>query len=99
MLFIWDSDNIAHIALHGVTPEEAEQVIQNDPLDLERQIQNYEGRFVHLGETNTRRILFVIVTVREAALRVVSAFPADKAVRKHYRNEKAKYHGQDPRDP
>jgi uncharacterized DUF497 family protein len=99
MYFFWDSANIDHIALHGVTPEEAEQVIQNDPLDLDRQIRNYEERFVHLGETNVGRILFVIVTVREDALRVVSAFPADKAVRKHYLNEKAKAHGKDPRYP
>jgi uncharacterized DUF497 family protein len=99
MNFSWDSANIAHIARHGVTREEAEQVLQNDPLDLERQIQNCEERFVHLGETNAGRIVFVIVTVRQDTLRVVSAFPADKAIRKHYLNEKAKYHGQDPRDP
>jgi uncharacterized DUF497 family protein len=85
--------------LHGVTPEEAEQVIQNDPLDLERQIQNYEERFVHLGETDSGRVLFVSVTVREEMLRVVTTFPADKAARKHYLNEKAISHGQDPRDP
>jgi uncharacterized DUF497 family protein len=99
MGFIWDSANTAHIAIHGVTPEEAEQVIQNDPLDLERQIRNHEERFVHLGETNSGRVLFVIVAVREDSLRVVTAFPADKAARKHYLNEKAKSHGQDPRDP
>ncbi len=99
MSFIWDTANIGHIAIHGVTPEEAEQVIQSDPLDLERQIQNYEERFVHLGETNSGRVLFVIITVREDMLRVVTAFPADKATRKHYLNEKAKFHGEDTRDP
>lgn len=99
MNFSWDAANIAHIARHGVTPEEAEQVLQNDPIDLERQIQNYEERFVHLGETDAGRVVFVIVTVREDALRVVSAFPADRANRKHYLNEKAKSHGKDTRDP
>ena len=34
MLFDWDESNINHIALHGVTPEEAEQVLQNDPFIL-----------------------------------------------------------------
>jgi uncharacterized DUF497 family protein len=98
MSFIWDSANIAHIADHDVTPEEAEQVIENNALDLDRQIQGGEERFLHLGETDSGRVLFVVVTVREDALRVVTAFPADKSARRHYLNEKVKYHGQDLRD-
>ena len=32
--FDWDEANIGHVALHSVLPEEAEQVILNDPVDL-----------------------------------------------------------------
>jgi uncharacterized DUF497 family protein len=99
MHFSWDPSNTSHIARHGVSPEEAEQVIENDPLDLERQIRYGEERVLHLGETSYGRILFVVVTARDENLRVVTAFPADKKSREHYSGEKAKYHGQDPRNP
>lgn len=32
--FEWDDANIAHIAEHDVTPEESEQALLNDPLEL-----------------------------------------------------------------
>ena len=72
-MFIWDSANIDHIAAHAISTEEAEQVINNEPLDIERQFRNGETRFVHLGETLEGRVLFVIVTLRGENLRVVTA--------------------------
>jgi len=42
-LFDWD-DNIRHVAEHGVTPEEAEQVLINDPADGGVQNQDGEDR-------------------------------------------------------
>ena len=33
--FDWDAANIEHLATHKVSPEEAEQVIENNPLDLD----------------------------------------------------------------
>jgi hypothetical protein len=32
--FDWDEANMRHIARHGVTPEEAEEAVTNDPLEL-----------------------------------------------------------------
>jgi len=98
-MFIWDAANTAHIARHAITPAEAEQVIENDPLDLDRQIRNGEERFLHLGETTAGRILFVVVTERENTLRVVTAYPADKSARKFYLVQKGSDHVKDPRDP
>lgn len=43
-MYDWDELNIGHIALHGITPGEAEQVIGNEPLDLEVQFRNGEKR-------------------------------------------------------
>ena len=40
--FDWDDANMSHIAEHGVTPEEAVQVLENDPVDLDYQL--VEGR-------------------------------------------------------
>jgi uncharacterized DUF497 family protein len=83
-MFIWDAENLSHIARHRISQEESEQVIQNHPLDLERQIVDGEERFLHLGETLAKRILFVVVTERDDLLRVVTAFPADRKARRFY---------------
>jgi hypothetical protein len=34
----WDEANLGHVARHSVLPEEAEQVILNDPVDLGMEI-------------------------------------------------------------
>lgn len=36
--FDWDEANIRHVARHSVLPEEAEQVILNDPVDVGMEI-------------------------------------------------------------
>ena len=97
-MFLWDSANISHLAQHDVSPEEAEQVVTNNPVDLERQFRNGEIRIPHLGETATGRILVVIVTVREDLLRVVTAFPANRTLRKLYLTQKDQEHAQDSND-
>jgi uncharacterized DUF497 family protein len=51
---------------------------------LERQILNGEERFLHLGETLGKRVLFVVVTERDELLRIVTAFPADRKARRFY---------------
>jgi uncharacterized protein len=98
-MFIWDAANTAHIARHKISREEAEQVIQNDPLDLDRQTQNGEERFVHLGETLAGRLLFVVVTERDDQLRVVTAFQADRKSRKFYSLKKDPANAKDSKDP
>ena len=32
--FVWDDENVAHIARHGVTPDEVEEVLVGDALVL-----------------------------------------------------------------
>jgi uncharacterized DUF497 family protein len=87
-MFLWDKENTSHIARHNVSRAEAEQVIENNPFDLERQIRNGEERILHLGETTAGRVLFVVVTVRNKMLRVVTAFPANRKARKFYADQK-----------
>ena len=98
-MFIWDSANIAHIAEHAISTEEAEQVISNDPLDIERQLRNGEARFVHLGETLHRRVLYVVITLRGDDLRVVTAFPANRKARAFYREQKELRDGEADQNP
>jgi uncharacterized DUF497 family protein len=87
-MFDWDDENRAHIARHGISPEEAEQVLANDPLD--GGVQDYEGedRFVEIGMTDAMRLLVVITTARGELTRVVTAFPAPPAARRFYQTRK-----------
>jgi uncharacterized DUF497 family protein len=97
MMFDWDAANTGHIARHQITPEEAEQIIQDEPLDLGRQIRNGERRTLHLGETNSGRVLIIVITERAELLRVVTAYPADRQDRAFY--EAWRDHGKNHRHP
>jgi uncharacterized protein len=83
-MFDWDEANRKHVAEHGVTPSEVEEVITNDPLDLEEQFRNGEERLMQIGETDALRILVVITTWRGNKIRVVTAFPATPQLRQFY---------------
>ena len=76
--FDWDEANVAHIALHGVTTEEAEDVVSGDPVELEAQLVNGEERFPMIGMTRSGRWLVVVITGRAA--RVVTSFDAEKTL-------------------
>lgn len=83
--FDWDSANIGHIARHQVRPEEAEQVILGDPLDLGLEMAEEEERYLSLGATEAGRILLVVTTWREGRVRVITAFePAKRLVHLYY---------------
>jgi hypothetical protein len=71
--FDWDEANIGHVARHSVLPEEAEQVILNDPVDLGMEIIEGEERYLNLGATVQGRVLLVVTTWREDRVRVVTA--------------------------
>ena len=98
MDFDWNSANIEHIGRHGVTSEEAEQVIQNDPIDARAVLRNGETRTVNLGKTDTGRVLVVVVTERNNLYRVVTARLAKKKERAFYAEHKAGTNDQDPTD-
>jgi uncharacterized protein len=89
-MFQWDDSNVNHIAKHGVTPAEAEQVILNQPIEVGFQRRGEEVRTAQVGETDQARILFVVTTWRNRLIRVVTAFPAKKALRAAYAAQKRK---------
>ena len=88
--FDWDPANLSHIAEHGVTPNEAIQVLENDPVDLDYQVVEGEGRWVAVGVTNRGRFLVVVLTIRRSKVRVVTAFDADKRYQKVYLEQRGK---------
>jgi uncharacterized DUF497 family protein len=83
-MFDWDEANIAHIAEHNVLPSEAEEVVSNNPLDVDYVVRNGESRLRQAGETSTGRILAVITVLRNRMTRVVTAYPASRSLRATY---------------
>jgi uncharacterized DUF497 family protein len=80
--FDWDFENIHHIARHGVSPEEAEDVLLNQPIDLDDEYVEGEWRFSSLGFTRSGRILIVVATMRGERIRVITSFaPGAKLIR------------------
>jgi len=74
--FDWDGENTRHMAVHKVTPAEFEQVLNNDPLDLDCEWIDNEERYRSVGLTSRGRLLSVAWTVRDGKIRPVTAFPA-----------------------
>jgi len=80
--FDWDFENISHIARHNVSPDEAEEVLLADSLDLDQEFIEGEWRFKNLGSTRRGRFLVIVSTVRGERIRVITSFePSAKLVR------------------
>ena len=84
--FEWDEHNVAHIAVHGVTPEDVEEAL-GDPNRKEFVAYDTqtERRRAYVGETATGRLLFVVLTQRGEKLRVVTARDAKRTERRLFR--------------
>lgn len=90
VVFDWDEANIGHIAEHDVTPEEAEDVLLGDSLDLNFQAdEGDEERWSYLGETRDGRILQVVIALRGEKIRVVTAFDASRQAKQLYLETRA----------
>ena len=86
--FDWDEANAGHLARHRVLPEEAEQVVLNDPVDAGMEIVEGEVRCLNLGATAQGRVLLVVTTWQEDRVRVVTAFQPIKRLIQFYYQER-----------
>jgi uncharacterized DUF497 family protein len=86
--FEWDEENIGHLARHGITPVEAEQVLLNWQIDLDSYVRNGEERIIQAGETDRGRVLVVVSTIRNGKTRVVTAWPAKEGIRRYFETQK-----------
>ena len=83
--FHWDDANRSHLALHQITPEEAEQAIL-DPFAvlLEIQTGGQEERTKALGITAAGRILTVVFAFRGEAIRPITGYTATAILQRLY---------------
>jgi uncharacterized DUF497 family protein len=62
-----------------VTPSEFEQVVNNEPLELDYESNDGEDRYRAVGLTSEGRLLTVVFTIRSSKVRGITAFPATAA--------------------
>ena len=74
--FDWDAGNIGHLRRHWVTPEEFEELLLNEPLELEYETETGEERYKSLGSTLKGRVLIAVWTVPGWADTAITAYPA-----------------------
>jgi len=85
--FQWDSGNSdKNWISHQVTKSECEQIFFNQPLFIEHDDKhsNIEIRYYALGKTDDERKLFIVFTIREKLIRVISARDMSKKEREVY---------------
>ncbi len=85
--FEWDEGNKdKNWIKHNVTNSECEQIFFNQPLiiNLDDKHSNVEIRFYALGHTDLNRKLFIVFTIRNKKIRVISARDLSKKERKIY---------------
>ncbi len=88
--FDWDEGNVPKIwEKHQVSTTECEQVFFNLPLlaGLDEKHSLTEKRYYLLGQTDTRRRLFIVATIRGNLLRVISGRDIGRKERKVYEAE------------
>lgn len=85
--FDWDAANAGKLwRRHAVTVSEAEETLRNRPLLVAGAVAHsrHEERFQALGRTDASRLLLVVLTLRPARLRVLSARPMNRKERAIY---------------
>lgn len=85
--FEWDKGNITkNWERHKIAPLECEEVFFNWPLLVKEDIKHSEAenRYYVLGKTNTERLLFVVFTIRNNKIRVISARDMNRKERRQY---------------
>ncbi len=85
--FDWDENNEwKSWEKHKVFAGECEQLFFNQPLVVEEDIKHSarETRFYALGRTDVDRLLFIVFTVREDKIRVISARDMSRKERQVY---------------
>jgi uncharacterized DUF497 family protein len=76
--FDWDEHNQRHLAKHGISRLDAEDVLSGNHILLEYQMEGGESRWVAVGATRGGRILSIVFAVRGEAMRPITGWAADK---------------------
>jgi len=95
----WDEANAEkNWVAHHVSRGETEQVFFNRPLVVVAGEQRTESapRYYALGHTDASRLLFIVFTIRDELIRVISARPMSRRERRVYEHAKEEATETDP---
>lgn len=85
--FEWDEGNIdKSYQKHGITPNEAEEIFLDENLLELEDLKHSQGekRFIAIGLTSQKKLLFCAYTIRKSKIRIISARVANKKERRLY---------------
>ena len=83
-VFDWDENNLRKIRAHRIKPEEVERGLSSCPILIYEQDVQGELRYVYYCETDSGRLLAVIVIERGERIRVVTAYDLDAGQKRDY---------------
>jgi uncharacterized DUF497 family protein len=88
---VWPEADLAHIARHGVTPEEVEEVLAAGPIWRRGRTHLETGRksLYALGQTEAGRYLFIVFSpLGRGRARCVTAMEMDEKARRYYKRHR-----------
>ena len=88
--FQWDKGNtLKNMEKHQVSNSECEEIFFNSPLIVadDEQHSRIEKRYFALGKTTDGRRLFIVFTLRQETIRVISARDMSKKERNIYEKQ------------
>jgi uncharacterized DUF497 family protein len=83
-VFEWDQNNLRKISAHRIKPEEVEQALSNGPILIYEQDVQGEPRYIYYCETDSERLLAIVLTERGDRIRVVTAYGLDPGQKRDY---------------
>jgi uncharacterized protein len=82
--FVWDDDNVEHIARHEFSPEEVEEVFAGD----HKVRRGRQKLYIALGQTLDGRLAFVVFRrLQRGSIRVITARDMEANERRLYRRK------------
>lgn len=86
--FEWDKGNLTkNLDKHGVAAQESEELFSNDPFLISKDVKHsskHESRYQALGQTKSKRKLFISFTIRGNKVRVISTRDMNRKEEKIY---------------
>jgi uncharacterized protein len=89
--FDWDEHNERHLARHGISRQDAEDVLTGTHILMEYQAEADEPRRIAVGATRTGRILTIVFALRNEAARPITGWDADKETAEVFLKEWGKH--------
>jgi len=81
IVFAWDQgNNQKNWKKHGVTNEQAEEVFFDDTKKIAKDVlhSGSEQRWILLGKTKEKIVLFIVFTLKNSIIRIISARKVNK---------------------